>query len=314
MKVSLSLLSVLIIFFVFFQRTVVLASSEFSFEAGYRQDALKWSIAGPDNIPNVLSEIKFKNLQLWQVRLSGRSLELGSFYVRYSLSYGKIFAGKIQDSDYFGENRTREFSRSYADAGRGEVVDTSVSLGYMLKFPCGLNIAPLAGTSFHMQNLHIYKGRQVINRLSDFLGKIEGLNSTYKSRWEGPWLGADLVWQIHSRWTFVGTLEYHWAKYRARGDWNLRSQFLDDFKHKAHGHGTVVHLGTVYQLTPHFLLSLTCGSQSWKTESGSDKTKILEPLRRPNRKLISIPVEYKTKLNKVEWTSYEIMLGIAYCF
>lgn len=314
MKVSRPLISVLIVFFVFFQRTVALASSEVSFEAGYRQDAFKWSIAGPDNIPNVLSEIKFKKLQLWQVRLSGRSLELCNFYVRYSLSYGKIFAGKTQDSDYFGENRTREFSRSYADAGRGEVFDTSVSVGYMLKFPCGLNIAPLAGTSYHMQNLQMYNGRQVVNGLSDFLGKIKGLNSTYKSRWEGPWLGADLVWQIHSRLSFLGTFEYHWAKYHARGDWNLRSQFLDDFKHKAHGHGTVLRLGVVYQLSPRCLLSLTFGSQSWTTAAGSDTIKILESLRLPNSKLTSIPVEYRTKLNKVEWTSYEIMLGIAYCF
>lgn len=314
MKVFHSLISALTIYFSCVQGSVVLASSELSIEVGYRHDELRWSTAGFDNTPNILSELKWEKLQLWQVRLRGKSLEVCGFYVRYSLSYGKIFDGKVQDSDYFGDNRTREFSRGYADAGRGEVFDTSFSFGYMLHFFCGLRIAPLLGTSYHMQNLHMYDGIQVVNSLSDFLGKIKGLDSRYKSRWKGSWVGADLAWDIHSSCSILGTFEYHSAKYRAKSHWNLNPQFFDDFTHRANGHGTVVRIGAVYQMTPCILISLMLGSQGWRTGSGCESTKIRELLRLPNDVFVERPVKYKTKLNKVKWTSYEIMLGLGYSF
>lgn len=302
------------LFLSFFQTFHLSASGELDLAVGYRQDDLKWSIAGPNNQPNILSELKWNELQIWQVQLSGRSLESYNLYIRYSFSYGEIFDGKNQDSDYFGNHRTNEFSRSYSDAGRGEVVDTSAAFGYMIKLPKGLNIAPLFGSSYHTQNLHMYHGVQVVNTLTDALGEIKGLNSRYKTKWNGPWVGADLIWQISPGLSLLGTFEYHWAKFRGKGHWNLRHDHLDDFKHKANGYGAVVKFGAVYEVFPRVLLTLMFGSQNWATGSGTDTTKALEVVRLPSNQLVDVPVKYKTKLNKVEWNSYEVTLGIGCYF
>ena len=97
----------------------------FGLLAGYRIDQLDWNIAGNNagTNPNILSELTWKDLEIYQVQFKP-SVTLGNshrggvrYHLRGMLGWGSIVDGSNQDSDYAGDNRTLEFSRSNNSAG-----------------------------------------------------------------------------------------------------------------------------------------------------------------------------------------------------
>ena len=60
------------------------------FGGGYRQDKFKWSIAGPNNYPNVLSEIQWRKLRIAQVGGMAKYVSCRNYAVRIDASYGRI--------------------------------------------------------------------------------------------------------------------------------------------------------------------------------------------------------------------------------
>ncbi|MEJ2314994.1 MAG: hypothetical protein P8Y85_09600 [Nitrospirota bacterium] len=120
--------------------------------AGYRTDDFDWNIASDitgTQTPNILSELTWSDLNIFQVE-AGVKAHVERVYARGSLDYGWILDGDNQDSDYLGDNRTLEFSRSNNDAGDGNVFDASVGIGYKI-IDNKLMVAPLVGYSYHNQ-------------------------------------------------------------------------------------------------------------------------------------------------------------------
>ncbi len=74
-------------------------------------------------------------------------------------------------------------------------------------------MTPLLGYSYHEQNLNITDGNQTIPDS----GSFPGLNSSYDTEWQGPWIGFDLRFKAREIKTFAHrfetyfTYEYHWA-------------------------------------------------------------------------------------------------------
>ena len=105
---------------------------EFYLDTVYRQDKLDWTIASPTGTPNILSELTWDNLEIVVVEI-GTSIHTPSNWVMDArFAYGTILDGDNQDSDYFGNNRTQEFSRSNNNADEGSTIDTSVDFGYQV--------------------------------------------------------------------------------------------------------------------------------------------------------------------------------------
>lgn len=197
---------------------------ELSITNGYRSDRFDWSIAGSG--VNVLSELTWKNLDIYQVRGGGKALFNGfpalPVYVRGTLDYGWILGGDNQDSDYNGNNRTLEFSRSNNNGGGGNVFDASAGVGLQTTFGSGaFSIAPLVGYSYHEQNLEISDGFQTIPAT----GPFAGLHSTYEARWHGPWAGLDLGFSATERLGLHGTFEFHLADYEGGGELEPQDRF-----------------------------------------------------------------------------------------
>ena len=71
---------------------------------GYRHDSLKFRIAGPHNKPNILSELDYKNLQVYLSTLK-TTVSNGTYIGVVDLAYGNILHGKSRDSDYTKNNR-----------------------------------------------------------------------------------------------------------------------------------------------------------------------------------------------------------------
>jgi len=106
--------------------------TEFVFTGGYRRDDLDWSIAGDSsgNNPNILSELTWDDLESYQVKFQGNLVWPNIIALRGLADYGWISDGENQDSDYYGDNRTWEFSRSNNNSDDGDVWDVSLAIGY----------------------------------------------------------------------------------------------------------------------------------------------------------------------------------------
>ncbi len=283
--------------------------AELQAAVGYRHDNLDWNIAGSSSgtNPNILSELEWSDLQIVQVKLQGRAVVDGKFYIRGRVDFGWIVDGDNRDSDYAGDNRTSEFSRSINLSADDEVWDGSLGLGWAFTFGTDYcRLAPMLGYSVHKQNLRITDGRQVIPPT----GSFAGLNSTYQARWNGPWIGFDLIFNTPEQrkkgreTRFLLTAEYHWADYYAEADWNLRSDFQHpkSFEHDTTGSGLVLGLQWLFGFRFNWDFSLAGQYQKWHTDSGVDRVFLTDGSRA------------ETMLNEVNWESVEITAGFNYRF
>lgn len=274
---------------------------------GYRTDSLDWNIAGNflGEDPNVLSELDWKNLDIFELRSKGTltySLRQGlALFGRGHLGYGRILDGKNRDSDYDFDNRTGEFSRSINDADSGEVFDALLGAGPALSFHEGrLVVAPLIGYSYHRQNLVMINLNQVIPDT----GPFPGLDSSYDAQWWGPWLGVDLTLQPLPGASLVLTIERHWADYLAEADWNLRDdlQHPKSFEHQGDGDGFVLAAGGSWDLGQGLSLDLDLIWRDWKIKGGRD------------RFFSADGTVGGTRLNAVNWESFSALAGVTWQF
>ncbi len=266
---------------------------------GLRFDELDWSIADSDGSPNILSELTWKDLSIVQIKADGKCVISNSFYARGSLGYGKIFKGDNQDSDYAGDNRMSEFSRSNTDADEGDVLDASVGLGYQFKIH-KLAITPLVGYSYHELNIDMTNGIQTIPAT----GSFSGLNSSYDAQWKGPWTGVDMFFRITEKITLSGVLEYHWADYEAVADWNLRTDFQHpkSFEHIADGNGILLSTAFNYEFNKRLGIGLVVNYQQWSTDPGISRT------------FNANDTVTETLLNDVTWESVAAEIGVTISF
>jgi len=283
--------------------------TDLTLSTGYRVDDLSWNIAGniSGSNPNVLSELTWSNLETLQAAVSGRALINEWLYLRGSFGYGWAFSGDNVDSDFSGNDRTQEYSRSTNSADGSTVLDAAIGLGYQFSFLSGrFRLSPLLGYSHSAQALTLKDGVQVISTpsLTPPAGPIQGLDSTYDASWLGPWLGIDLSFKVTEKVTLFGSIEYHWATFDAEGNLNLRNDLAHpkSFEHDADGKGFLIALRVDYFLTGPWTLNMALNYQKWSTDTGLDR------LYYANGSIA------ETRLNEVNWDSYALMLGIVYRF
>jgi len=182
--------------------------TDLSLSTGYRVDDLSWNIAGNNNNPNVLSELTWSDLEILQATLTGRALVNEWLYLRGSFVTVYLLRDN-QDSDYAGNDRTREFSRSSNSADCSRVLDAAMGLGYQFSFLSGrFRLSPLFGYSYNSQDLKLKDGFQVIATpgVTPPVGPIQGLDSAYDASWVGPWLESTSLSQPRRESLFSGVL------------------------------------------------------------------------------------------------------------
>lgn len=285
------------------------ASKQTSFDlalsADYRKDNLSWSEANANGTVNIMSELKWENLDIAQISATARLNSSSGWHVRGSVGYGSIYSGSNQDSDYNGNNRTQEFSRSN-NRGGGEVHDASIGLGKTLRLLDNiagenfLSLGPLVGFSTHQQNLTMTDGVQTMPAT----GAYPNLNNSYDTQWQGPWVGIESMLKTGEHWSLNATAEYHWADYTAHANWNLRSNFSHpvSFVHDAKGQGILLVAGATYLAAKNSSVSLMLEKQQWRTDAGVDRTFYTDGT-----------VGYYV-LNSVEWNSAAFKLGVHHYF
>jgi hypothetical protein len=298
------------------KKTRLAPETEFTVTGGYRVDDLDWNIAGDinGNNPNIISELTWDDLESYQLKLQGRLVWPNLIALRGSLAYGWLFDGKNQDSDYWGDNRTFEFSRSNNRTDDDQVWDASLAIGYPFRFGRTVigTVTPLVGYSHHEQQLNISNGFQTIATpgFTPPVGPFGGLDSSYETKWRGPWLGIDMHFKAAEVKSFAQrietyvTYEYHWADFEAVANWNLTNNFAHpkSFKHDTDGTGYVIGAGINCMLTQHWALNLHLDYQEWSTDSGTIKFYLADG------------TSHKQQLNEVNWTAYAFMMGLSLRF
>ncbi len=283
---------------------------------GYREDRLDWNIAGNPHgqNPEVLSELKWRNLEIGQVKLHSRFTLPRRLHFRGSIDYGWIANGDNRDSDYLGDDRTLEYSRTDNNSGQGSVYDFSGAAGYPFEFGREIVIAlrPLIGYSWHRQNLSITDGRQTIATpgLTQGPGPFSGLDSHYDSSWYGPWVGVEVGVQAAVPGGFIRRVEgffaceVHRADYRAQADWNLRQDLAhpNSFRHRADGAGYVLSAGLNLFVAPRWALTTEATYQDWSTHQGRHRVHFADG------------DTVDTRLNEVNWRSLALSVGMVYRF
>ena len=284
---------------------------------GYRRDDLDFNIAGVTGTPNIVSELQWKDIDIAEARLSFHWHETESWlWFQGSVGFGWILDGRSQDSDYFGSNRTGEFSRSYSNVKGDGTADFSLALGYSMTLGGGdharMRLTPLLGYSRHDQNLRNKDGVQTISEeVPEWeieaapLGPLKGLNSTYKTRWHGPWLGLNAQIPLLRHMRLDAEFGYHRADFYAQANWNLRSdlQHPVSFEHEADGSGYHLSLGLQYQTERNWSVQLGLEWQHWETDRG-DNTFYFDDLEN----------KVKSRLNETNWDSLALRLGLDYHF
>jgi hypothetical protein len=304
MKKILLLASGLILFYG--SQVAYAESSDLSLKAGFRSDKLDWNIAGDTegHNPNILSELIWEGVKIFEVKAGYRADLTKKQYLKLSFGYGWINDGDNQDSDYIGDDRTLEFSRSNNDADEGSVWDISLGMGFKNEVTPALSVNPAVGVSFHRQNLVIRNGHQTVaSPGTPPVGPIDNLNSKYKANWYGPWAGLDARYEAEKL-AFTAGAEIHVARFMAEADWNLRTD-LDhpkSFEHTALGAGIVTEAGAEYALGESWALTANAGYQRWRAFGGRDRT------------FFKNGAAADTRLNAVNWSSFVFSLGGVYSF
>jgi hypothetical protein len=74
------------------------------------------------------------------------------------------------------------------------------------------------------------------------LGPFSDLDSSYKTEWTGSWIGLDMAYAWKNLNQLAFSIEYHWADYYAKANWNLIKRFKHpiSFEHSADGNGIII--------------------------------------------------------------------------
>jgi len=297
------------------------ARTEFGIDlsAGYREDSLDWNIASDPSgtaTPNILSELTWEDLQIAMFRADAWAAFRPGLYLTGMFAYGGIVDGENRDSDYAGDDRTGEFSRSLAQTEDDEVRDASGGVGWRLRIydtpAAGRGyLIPLAGYSHHVQSLRDTDAIQVVGGS----GPIPGLDSTYEAEWNGPWVGMRASMELPRNLQFFATGEYHWADVHGEANWNLREAFVHprSFEQDADANGWVVSVGADWfpgllnrrgttREGGRWYLQARGTWQDWSADAGTDRV------------YFSDGTSVDTRLNEVNWSSWSATLGIGLRF
>ncbi len=96
-------------------------TSEIVFVLGGSNEDLNFSISGLDNQPNIISELNWKDVRSLKGGLNFRWMGQSQLVLKGTALFGSVMSGNNQDSDFYGDNRTREFSRSHSDTKGGRI-------------------------------------------------------------------------------------------------------------------------------------------------------------------------------------------------
>ncbi|MDB6081437.1 MAG: hypothetical protein JWO53_709 [Chlamydiia bacterium] len=267
---------------------------------GYRVDKIVYNFSGPHKQPNILSELTFKDIKIYQSRLITK-LILDEYFARIELGYGNICSGRVQDSDYASNNRKNEFSRSYNRISKGYTADAVIKIGKNFQVN-DWTLSPLAGYSLNVQKFQIGNGTQTIgvsknNHIKKTNHRMHGVRCKDRVQWNAPLVGlrAERSFnkvKIDAEYDFLFCVQYD-----AKSYWNLRNQHFKDKSNRSKGFGHVATIGAGYEIAKNLELRTEYQFSYLQAKGGKHTSH-----------------GHSSPFRKAAWTSNELRLGLNYAF
>jgi hypothetical protein len=269
---------------------------QLSLATGRQQEDFHWDIAGNINgqSPNVFSELKW-------TKVSGYNYSAAlqwNFWRRFSVAaaYNRVNvkSGNVSDMDYAGDNRTQPtYQQSFSD-NKGSTSAWDAGAGYIIFNNSLFSLIPYIGYGVSTQSLYIV----------DLTGQFPALNSSYDTRWKGPFIKVTSSIKIWHALKLAADVTYNQVTYSAQGNWNLINEFQHpvSYSHAAKGYGINAGAKLVYNITPNIGLSFGYGYYDRETGNGTDLL------------YLSSGQVDKTQLNGVVRNGYRIVGGVILAF
>lgn len=283
---------------------------EISPEAGIGQGKLKWEIGTPDHSISTLSKLEWERLRYAHFGLRGKGKVAGNWVLFAGASYGKIFEGVNKDYDYGKDHHQGLYNFSCAQADKGELFDFDGAIGYEWDIAC-VKTTLMGGYNYAEQHVRqMSPARFSYNGENDpfypshftYSGKVEGLHSNYRTRWQGPWGGITLV----SDWgplRMEAFFAYHRLDYNGVGYWNLRDDLAKSFTQSGNGHGVRLGLKAAVCLSEQDSVGLSALYTDWRVKNGVDQVSFYDyEYGSEQIKTAKVP------LNGVYWNSFVLSL------
>lgn len=318
----------------------------------YKLASFEWDIASAADgggyvdpgsgmlLPNVISELQWKDLAILELSFDGIFTLGDSSRSAYSSrpriaptfrfwgALGLVEDGQTQDSDYAGNNRSLEWSRSLSSSEGGDTLDLNGAFGIKItlvdRYNQILSVMPYLGYGYHEINLTTEEGNQVVSDQQTFdawtgqvagapgyitlptIGPFAGLNSSYDAEWKGFILGGRFEYEIYDlerRPFVVAYLDalYRIDEYSGEGNWNLRTDLAQgtSFEHTADSTGYDIEAGIeIYQHKRQYGLTFSLGYGSHSSSNGN------------NTFFMATGSNRSTRLNGVEWEYVNISIGL----
>jgi len=256
------------------------SSGQVVFEAGYRRDNIDWKFKAPSCDPFFETSTRFKDLDIFQIGLSGRTHLGCNFYGRASAHWGWVLDGDIEETTKIfvslpalSQVENIEFSTDDQNIVDGRfVVDLDIAIGYPFYFcDCTLSLSPVVGYAFSEQNIRIEDDEDFeFSTVGGLLIPVpEGrcCDSKFVSRWFGPFIGLDFEYRACDCLSLYAALEYHWARFKGKRHSHRGFSFFDDFdRGSRNGDGWVFKAGVDYDFCDCWTLGL---STQWSDYSVS---------------------------------------------
>lgn len=280
---------------------------KFDIEAsqGYRVDKLQWSVSGASGHPDVLSDITFKDIQIYQTRVKSKASWHG-YFTKVELGYGDILDGRMKDREYLEDGRKFAFSRSRHHVTGSCTLDAVVKVGKDFTVEKVWTVTPLAGYSLNMEKLRIRRGVQTLD--ASFFGKIkrvhhkiDHVHSRYRAQFDAPFIGISAGRSFLQKFDFFAEYNFLFAmKYHGRGFWNFRD---NHFKQESSRHKGFGHIGTLsagYEIVPNLRTKVEYQFSLLEAKGGEQTDHFSR--------------EFKTPFRKARLTSSEVRFGLECAF
>lgn len=280
---------------------------------GFYKGDLKWSIASDITgtaTPNILSELTYADIEYETFETQGTLRFNRGFLSGVQLQglyqVGEASSGTNQDSDYDGDNRTDEYSRSYSDADGSEITRFDLVFGYRIRLGDNWTLIPKLAYTYNEQLMKMTNGVQVLDTRAHALslGPFAGnLNSSYTAEWEGIWLGGSLEWRVPKHRISL-ELQGHWHDYYAEANWNLREDFAHpvSFAHWSEATGFRWTLHYQFYFHQRFSAWVQATAEDFEADPGRDVVYFADGTKGA------------TRLNGVTWDSSGYAMGIEFHF
>lgn len=249
------------------------------FEAGYRRDNISWKLRFPSHNPLLSTSHKFKDLDIFQIGLNGRTTLGCNFYLRANAYWGWILDGEFEkhvgtsiSDDYYSG-----FGFGFRDRARTTIDDQYVygvgaAIGYPFYFcDCSTIIAPVIGYALDQQNIKLDNAEfsNSFRRFDycDYYSESDDgcCAQSFHNKWYGPFVGVDFNYQpCNACWNVYADLEYHWGNFTGHRSGH---DFFDHFdrKHRSSHDATgwVFAGGADYALCDCWTLGFSVKFQDW---------------------------------------------------